>query len=284
MPELPDLEIVREVLAPRLTSQTIVDVEVVRPLVVRDLTGRGFAETLTGQTFADVRRRGKVLLFPLQPGLAESELTLAINCKLAGRLQYAAPPERRRAKTHVVWRLSDGHELRYSDQRTMGQVYLTADLDAIPGWTEMGPEPFDLSLEQFRGRLRPHRGEIKGVLTRSRAVAGIGNAYADEICFAARIHPYRKRTSLTDEEVTRLYEAMQSVLRDAIATLRECVGTEIPWKTFAFPEVRDFLAVHGKGGQPCPACGTAISEIKAQGRLTNFCRTCQPGGLLKFRS
>jgi formamidopyrimidine-DNA glycosylase len=272
MPELPDLEIIREVLTPRLTGRTIAAVEVVRPLVVRDLTGRGFAQTLTGQTFAAVRRRGKVLLFPL-----ESELTVAINCKLAGRLQHAAPSDRRQAKTHVVWRLSDGHELRYSDERAMGQVYLTADLTAIPGWTEMGPEPFDLSLGEFCERLRPHRGEIKGILTRGKAVAGIGNAYADEICFAARIHPYRKRTSLSNDEVERLYKAMQSVLRDAIATLRERVGTEV------CSEVRDFLAVHGKGGQPCPACGTAISEIKAQSRLTNFCRTCQPGGLLKFQ-
>jgi formamidopyrimidine-DNA glycosylase len=273
MPELPDLEIIREVLTPRLTGQTITEVEVVRPLVVRDLTMQGFAQTLMGQTFVDVQRRGKVLLFPLASGVI-----LAINCKLAGRLQYAAPSDRRQAKTHVVWRLSDGHELRYSDQRTMGQVYLTAEPAAIPGWTEMGPEPFDLTLDEFRERLRPHRGEIKGVLTRGQVVAGIGNAYADEICFAAGIHPYRKRTSLSDDEIERLYQAMQSVLRDAIATLRERVGMEI------HREVRDFLAVHGKGDQPCPVCGTVISEIKAQNRLTNFCRTCQPGGLLKFQS
>ncbi len=184
MPELPDLEIIRAVLAPRLTGQTITGVEVVRPLVVRDLTGQGFAETLTGQTFAGVRRRGKVLLFPSQSGL-----TLAINCKLAGRLQYVLPAERRLSKTHVILCLSDGHELRYSDRRTMGQVYLTASIKAIPGWAEMGPEPFDLTLEGFQERLRPYRGEIKGVLTRGRAVAGIGNAYADEICFAARVHP-----------------------------------------------------------------------------------------------
>ena len=270
MPELPDLEIIRKVLAPRLTGQAIVDVEVVRPLVVRDLTGQGFAETLSGQTFAGVRRRGKVLLFSLQ-----SRLTLAINCKLAGRLQYALPAERRLVKTHVVLQLSDGRQLRYSDRRTMGQIYLTASLEAIPGWAEMGPEPFDLTLADFQERLRPYRGEIKGVLTRGRVVAGIGNAYADEICFAARVHPYRKRTSLADEEVTRLFEAMQSVLHEAIATLRERVGTEI------HREVRDFLAVHGRGGEPCPVCGGTISEIKARGRLTNFCRACQPGGLIR---
>ena len=271
MPELPDLEVIREVLTPRLTGQTIDSVEVVRPLVVRDLTGRGFAETLTGQRFADARRRGKVLLFPLQSGL-----TLAINCKLAGRLQYARPNERRLAKTHVVLQLSNGHELRYSDRRTMGQIYLTESLDAIPGWADVGPEPFDLTLEEFMDRLRPYRGEIKGVLTRGRAVAGIGNAYADEICFAARLHPYRKRTSLTDEETQRLYEAMQSVLRQAIATLRERVGREI------HREVRDFLVMHGKGGKPCPVCGNTVAEIKSGGRVTNFCRTCQPGGLIRF--
>lgn len=278
MPELPDLEIIREVLAPRLAGQTITAVEVVRPTVVRDLTGQGFTETLTGQTFADVQRRGKVLLFDLQ-----SDLTLAINCKLAGRLQYALPKERRLSKTHVVLDLANGYQLRYSDQRTMGQVYLTTDLAAIPGWTEVGPEPFDLTLANFKERLRPHRGEIKGILTRGRAVAGIGNAYADEICFTARIHPYRQRTTLTADETDRLYKATQSVLRDAIATLRERVGTEIHGKSFALPyEVRDFLAVHNRGGEPCPACGSPISEVKAGGRLTNFCRTCQPGGLLHF--
>lgn len=271
MPELPDLEIIREVLFPRLTGQTINDVEVVRPLVVRDLTFQGFAETLAGQAFAGVRRRGKILLFPLQSGL-----TLAINCKLAGRLQYTLPAERRLPKTHVILNLSDGHELRYSDRKTMGQVYLTASLEAIPGWAKMGPEPFDMTLDGFHERLMLCRGEIKGILTRGGVVAGIGNAYADEICFAARIHPYRKRTSLTDEGIARLYEAMQSVLREAIATLRERVGTEIQ------REVRDFLAVHGQGGNPCPACGTTISEIKARGRVTNFCRTCQPGGLIRF--
>jgi formamidopyrimidine-DNA glycosylase len=272
MPELPDLQVIREVLAPRLIGQTITGVEVVRPLVVRDLTGKGFAETLTGQIIAEVQRRGKILLFP-----THSDLTLAINCKLAGRLQHALPAERRLNKTQVVLSLSDGHELRYGDRRTMGQLYLTTGLEAIPGWTEMGPEPLDLTLEEFRQQLKPHRGEIKGVLTRGKAVAGIGNAYADEICFVARIHPYRKRTALSDEETTRLYEAMQSVLADAIVTLRERVGTTIQ------REIRDFLAVHGKGGSPCPACGSDISEIKARHRLTNFCRTCQPGGLLHTR-
>jgi formamidopyrimidine-DNA glycosylase len=271
MPELPDLEIIREVLEPRLTGARIDGAEVVRPLVVRDITALGFEEGLRGKAVAGLSRRGKLLLLSLDGGLS-----LAINCKLAGRLQYAWPNERRLAKTHVVIQLSDGHELRYSDQRTMGQIYLTARLEDIPGWLDTGPEPLDLSLAEFRDRLNPFRGEIKGVLTRGRAVAGIGNAYSDEICFRARIHPYRKRTSLSEEEVARLHAAMGSVLSEAIEVLRERMGTEIHL------EVRDFLAIHGKGGEPCPVCGTTISEIKARKRLTNFCRSCQPGGLLPF--
>ncbi len=271
MPELPDLEIIREVLAPRLAGQTITDVKVMRPLVVRDLTGTGFERTIAGRVITDVRRRGKLLLLPLRP-----EMTLAINCKLAGRLQYGDSKARRLGRTHVEFQLSGGRVLRYSDRRSMGQVYLTASVDAIPGWLDMGPEPFDLTLDRFREQLRPFRGEIKGVLTRGRAVAGIGNAYADEICFAARLHPYRKRTSLTDEETVRLFGATQSVLRDAITTLRDRVGTEI------HREVRDFLTVHGRGGEACPVCGGTISEIKARRRLTNFCRTCQPGGLISL--
>jgi formamidopyrimidine-DNA glycosylase len=268
MPELPDLEIIREVLDPALTGQTVQDVEVVRPLVIRDLAGQGFAETLIGQTFESVQRRGKVLLFPLRSGPV-----LAVNCKLAGRLQYTLPAERRLSKTQVVLQLSNGRELRYSDRRTMGQIYLTTELEAIPGWTEMGPEPFDLTLTDFQQRLKPYRGEIKGILTRGRVVAGIGNAYADEICFAAGVHPYRKRTSLSAKETAQLYESMRSVLHKAIITLRERVGTRI------HREIRDFLVVHGQGGNPCPACGSTMSEIRARGRLTNFCRTCQPGGL-----
>lgn len=271
MPELPDLEIIREVLAPRLTGLQITAVQVVRPLVVRDLTRLGFASTLTGQTIAGVERRGKFLVLPLVSGL-----NLAINCKLAGRLQYATSADRRLPKTQVVFELGDGHCLRYSDMRTMGQLYLARQLDEIPGWSEMGPEPFGLGEGEFRQRLKAHSGEIKGVLTRGRAVAGIGNAYADEICFAARVHPFRKRPSLTDEELSRLHEATQSVLQHAIEVLRERVGTEI------HQEVRDFLLVHNRGGQPCPVCGTRISAITARGRVTNFCRTCQPGGLIRL--
>jgi formamidopyrimidine-DNA glycosylase len=205
----------------------------------------------------------------------DGALSLALNEKLTGRLQLAAPAEKRKAKTHVVFSLSEGGQLRYFDQKTMGQLYLTRDLARVPGLAELGPEPFDVSPEEFRARLKPYRGEIKSILTHGEFVAGIGNAYADEILWAARLHPYRKRTQLSAEEIDRLHSAMQATLRDAIDNVRAAIGEQI------HVERREFMAVHMKAGQPCPRCGTRVSEVTANQRITNYCLTCQPGGLFK---
>ena len=279
MPELPELEVVQQVLQYRAVGATIEEVTILPPggaIVVRDLTHRGFAATLTGATIAAIARRGKFLVFTItRPDAPKLPLYLVINPKLTGRLQLAARNEKRHARTHVVFLLSNGDELRYVDQKRMGQLYLTEATDPVPGFAGMGPEPFDVSLEEFRARLRPYRGEIKGILTRGEFIAGIGNAYADEILWNARLHPYRKRTQLTPEEIERLYTAMQSTLRDATEQVRVEMGESIHLKP------RDFLSVHMKTGEPCPRCGTPISLVGANQRITNFCRTCQPGGLIK---
>jgi formamidopyrimidine-DNA glycosylase len=196
---------------------------------------------------------------------------------LAGRLRYGKPLARHRVRDVMVLRLADGNELRYSDTKNMGKVYLTDDVNRVPGFAKLGPEATDpgLTLEVFRDRLRRHNREIKTVLTTQTFVAGIGSAYADEICWHAGIYPYRRRSDLDSDEIARLYEAMRRVLEQAIETLRERVGDAI------HKEVRDFLAVHGKAGQPCPRCGSTLSEVKRERRPTNFCRTCQPGLLVR---
>ena len=276
MPELPELEVVCEVLNRRASGQTIRSVKVFPPgglVVVRDLTHEGFEASLRGKSIETIERRGKYLIFRL--GNDPKPLYLVLNPKLTGRLQLASPADKKKPKTLVILEFEAGGELRYRDQKQMGQLYLTHDLQEIPDFAGMGPEPFDISLEQFRERIKPYHGEIKGVLTRGSFVAGIGNAYADEILWAARIHPYRKRTQLTAAEIETLYHAMQSTLRDAIAIVREQMGEEIG------TEPRDFFAVHMKTGQACPRDGTPISMIGANQRITNFCRTCQPGGLIK---
>jgi formamidopyrimidine-DNA glycosylase len=112
---------------------------------------------------------------------------------------------------------------------------------------------------------------VKGILTRGQAVSGIGNAYADEILFSAGISPFRKKSRLSTDELKRLHTAVHEVPLDAVRVLEKRVGANIHKK------VRDFLKVHGKGGEPCPVCGSRISAITANRRETNFCRKCQPG-------
>lgn len=277
MPELPELEAVRDVLAQRVVGRTITSAEVAgSALVIRDLSGEGFARALTGAGVRAVARRGKFLVFTLDA--RDGALHLVINPKLAGRLQLARDGDKRMRKTHATLTFDNGAQLRYVDQKQMGQVYLTRlppEQSAIPDFAGMGPEPLNLSLDEFRLRLKPFRGEIKGVLVRSDCVAGIGNAYADEILWAARIHPYRKRASLTADETARLYDAMGETLIDAIDHVRAQMGEAIHL------EPRGFLRVHMRAGQPCPRCGAPIALVGANQRITNFCRVCQPGGLIK---
>jgi formamidopyrimidine-DNA glycosylase len=276
MPELPELEVVCEVLRRRAVGRKIAEVEVLPPggpIVVRDLTHCGFAKTLAGTTVAAVNRRGKFLAFPLSG--TRQPLCLVLNPKLTGRLQLAAPDDRRTAKTRVVITFATGEQLRYLDPKQMGQLYLAGEPALVPEYAGQGPEPLDITPEEFRERLRPFRGEIKGILTRGGCVAGIGNAYADEILWAARLHPYRKRTQLSAEDVGRLFEAMRTTLMNSIEKVRAEMGENIE------REPRDFLAIHMKTGKPCPRCGTPISLVGANQRITNFCRKCQPGGLIQ---
>lgn len=277
MPELPELEVVREVLTRRVVGHRIERVELVAPgaaIVARDLTGRGFVETLTGRTLAGVTRRGKFLIFEFDGEPAR----VVVNAKLTGRFQLGQRAAKRHKKTALVLTFGDGTELRYFDQKVMGQVYLTDDLARVPDYAGLGPEPFDVTLDEFRARLKPFRGEIKGILTRGEFLAGIGNAYADEILWRAQLHPYRKRTRLTPAEVERLYDAVRTTLREAIERMRVEIGERIE------TEPRAWFAVHMHTGEPCPRCGAPISLVSANQRVTNFCRTCQPGGLIRGMS
>jgi formamidopyrimidine-DNA glycosylase len=267
MPELPDLEWVRHYLSRRVIEVSIEEALVRRPIVVRNLLGGDAAEHMRGRTFCNVLRRGKYLILSLD------DFELVIQPMLAGRLYYGPPKRRHRKRDALVLALDDGHELRYHDAKDMGKIYLTRDRAQIPAYTSLGPEATDpdLALEAFRARFERERGEIKDVLARQRFVAGIGSAYADEICWRAQIYPFRRRGDLSEREEKDLYHAMRSVLSEAIQTIRKNAKERIDI------ELRDFMAVHGKAGQPCPRCGTPISEVRRSRRPTHFCRTCQPG-------
>ena len=249
-------------------------------------------EALVGQRVSSIRRRGKFLLVDLDRD------SIAINPMLTGRLQLATPGMALPPKTAVIlafgprtrgprdaarwtraasWLVPDPDpaEIRYKDPTQMGKVYLRpSGVDRpIPGLgeAEQGPDADDpaMTLDDWRDRIRRHPGELKNLLRNQSFVAGIGNAYSDEILHAAKLLPFRKRSSLAAEEIDTLYTATRETLASAVEILRDRVPP-----TFE-KQVRDFLAVHDKGGQPCPRCGTRITEVKAGGFITSYCRGCQ---------
>jgi formamidopyrimidine-DNA glycosylase len=271
MPELPDLTVVAEELEMRATGRTVSEATAPAPILLRatpaELAG------LAGTTLAQVTRRGKFLLITFARGGVDQRV-LAANPMLAGRFWLLDPPAGKvRARTGLRLRFADGGELRYVDREMLGKLYLVPPdgFDAIPGWTEMGPDADDpaLTLDRFRERIRRHPGELKSLLRNSRFVAGIGNAYSDEILWEARLAPLRKRSSLRPDDVDRLYEAMRSVLADATARLRQLVPPDIHLQH------REFLKVHLRGGEPCPRCGRVLRQIGGD-EATTFCRGCQP--------
>jgi formamidopyrimidine-DNA glycosylase len=271
MPELPDLTVVGEQLAARISGRRISAVETPTPILVR-ATPQELA-ALIGMVVGPAGRRGKFLLLPFS-GEGGSQRILAANPMLAGRFWLLDDHSTKvRARTGLRLRFEGGGELRYVDREMLGKLYLVEPegLEAIPGWTEMGPDADDpeLTLERFRERIRRHPGELKSLLRNSRFVAGIGNAYSDEILWEARLAPLRRRGTLRPEEVDRLYAAMRSVLAEAVDRLRELVPPEIQ------TQHREILKVHLRGGQPCPRCARELRQIGGS-EATTFCRTCQP--------
>jgi formamidopyrimidine-DNA glycosylase len=291
MPELPDLTVVSEALEAALVGRPIVGAVATAPLAVRGTPAELVA--LEGQGVGGIRRRGKFLMFDL------TRDRIVFNPMLTGRFQLARPDAQLPSATALILRF--GHrtiepaakaaawtigapwlpeaasetEVRYRDPTQMGKVYVlpAGTARAVPGMApdELGPDADapDLDIDTWRERIRPYRGQLKNLLRDQSFVAGLGNAYSDEVLHAARLLPTRSRTSLAPDETDDLYRAMRRVVADAQQTLRARVPP-----TFE-KQVRDFLAVHGRGGEPCPRCGTRISEIKGGGHVTDFCRGCQ---------
>jgi len=290
VPELPDLTVVAEGFHAALAGRPIAAVAAPGPLAVRGTPGE--LDALVGQRVTDIRRRGKFLIVDLHRD------RVVANPMLTARSQLARPAAKKPTKTAVVlsfgarqtspkrpaawtkratWMPADEEpvEVRYRDPTQMGKVYLLpAGLDrTAPGLseTELGPDADDpaLTLDVWRQRIRRHPGELKNLLKNQAFMAGVGNAYSDEILHAARLLPFRKRSDLAPEEVDALHAATKSTLTTAVDVLRRRVPP-----TFE-KQVRDFLAVHDKGGTACPRCGTRISEVKPGGFVTSFCRGCQ---------
>jgi formamidopyrimidine-DNA glycosylase len=289
VPELPDIDILADAFTAGLAGRPLESFTVVQPLVVRGTTAE--LNAMRQATLTGVERRGKFLT------LHFGDDRIVINAMLTGRLGMAkvgAKPFGQTALTmtfgtrearpsrlmpswtrRAAWLPDDDApiELRYRDPTKMGKVYVLPKgiQRPVAGWAEQGPDVDDPSLdvETWRKRIAPRTGEIKNLLKAQEFVAGIGNGYSDEILWAAQLLPFRKKSDLAADEVDRLYQAARDVPAWAIAELRKRVPPKFE------VEVRDFLRVHRKGGQPCPRCGTTLSEISPGGFVTTFCRGCQ---------
>ena len=274
MPELPELEALRIRIGPRVEGSliTATTVNPKKGYMLRYPVDE-FARELPARRILRMTRRGKHLVFDTEHGGGGKPRSLVINPMLGGRFQMAKGEEPVPA-THVfTLRLDSREELRYLDHRDMGRVSWVSELDTeVPGWKELGPEADSLAsmgLDVFRKRLRRFRDELKDLLRNQEFLAGIGNAYSDEILWAAKFLPLRRRASLkpADEEV--LFATIPTVLKKAVEAILANPNYDEK------KQDRKFMAVHMKGGETCPRCGHRISQLGSDREPLNFCRGCQ---------
>lgn len=273
MPELPEVETIKRILAPQLCGRRIAAVQLVRPEVVAHPGAQRFTDALTGKKIMGMDRRGKFLLFELEGGGR-----LILHLRMTGQL-LATPSDYPKEKhTHLVLGLEGGGELRYIDVRRFGRFWLleSGEEDSYSGIERLGPEPFGPAFcaGYLQEALQTRRRAIKECLLDQGVVAGIGNIYADEILFAAGILPARAACTLGQEEWRRLEKAIPHILRQGIENDRI---TPEQYLALQGREYRDgpSFAMYGRQGQPCPRCGAPIERIILSGRSSCYCPRCQ---------
>lgn len=263
MPELPDLLYVQKHLRERLVGRHVTGERVREPVVLR-FAVRGNLSLLLGRTLADVQRKSHFLV------LGFEGLDLAVNPMLAGRFRFAAPGDPDEGSLGFALGFDDV-ELRYLDDKKMGKAYLiaTEDWQAIPGLQTGGVDLLspEFSRERFVSLLKHRRDQVRVFLLDKKALDSIGNAYADEVLFAAGIHPKTFCRSLTHEDAVRLHDAIVTVMNEAVAEVARR-GEPIEVK------VRDFLKVRRK--EVCPRCGGKLRTAGVKGMDSWFCPHCQP--------
>lgn len=273
MPELPEVETIVNDLRPALAGRRFTGVSIYWPRMVLRPSAREFQRRLSGQVIKEIARRGKYLIFRLDSGE-----TLILHLRMTGSLLL-----RRKGKHHsepcsyitAVFGLDNGTELIFTDRRKLGTISLVqseVELDS-----KLGPEPLEPSFTAavLAERLNKHKAPIKAVLCDQEVIAGIGNMYADEALFLARIHPLRAASSLNQEEIKSLHHAIREVLRNAIGRGGASIsdyrrpGGETGSQQYAF-------YVAHRGGETCKVCATPIERIPVRNRGTYFCPRCQP--------
>lgn len=270
MPERPDLEYVVPILERELVGKSITSVAVRKPVVLRLAVEGTPQSALGGHPIRAVTRRAHFVLVDFG---ADAPVELVVSPMLAGRFALASPTDRAPGDLAMSFTLSDGRELRYRDDVQMGKVYVVprGAWGLVPGLEKVGVDVLSKSFtrEAFRALAKKRRDQAKVFLMDKSALDAMGNAYADEVLWAARIHPKAMVRSLDEAKLDRLHDAIVSVLSNA--------RDEIARRGPALDEkVRDFLSVRGRVGQPCPRCGTTIRSAGVHGHDADFCPQCQP--------
>ena len=272
MPELPEVETVRQILKKELVGNKITNVNLHYPKIIEYPTSDIFKELIINQTINDIKRRGKWLMFDLD------DYYLLSHLRMEGKYNLKKPSDVLGKHEHVSFILSDSRELRYQDTRKFGRMHLiNKDLvyTTFP-LNELGLEPWDeaLTIKYLKDKYKNKKLPIKTVILDQSIIVGIGNIYADEILFLSNINPYKKPSELTNKELQSIIDNTKKVLEHAI----ELGGTTI--RTFTAAEgvhgrFQNELYVHGKEKEECLICGSTILKTKINGRGTYYCPKCQ---------
>jgi formamidopyrimidine-DNA glycosylase len=273
LPELPEVETTAADLRPHVVGRRIENADLRFPTIVRHPEPEAFVQGVTGRVVDVLTRRGKYLLFHLEGGYL-----MVIHLGMSGHLGMFAPAEPPAPHVHAVFSLDDGRQLRYRDPRRFGRLLFGTEEEllahrAIP---KLGPEPIDdaFTAADLYRRLNRRRAPIKALLLDQAVVAGVGNIYADESMFRARLRPDRPGSSLSRPAVKRLRAALHESLTIAIANRGSSVDS------YRDPDgergrQQERLLVYGRAGQPCATCGRPLASVRLAGRTTVFCRRCQ---------
>jgi formamidopyrimidine-DNA glycosylase len=275
MPELPEVEALAHHLREHAVGRTVNRVDVASLQVLK--TFQPPVTDLHGKTVTDATRHGKFL------ALHTTGPTLVTHLSRAGWLRWSdslAPDPPRPGKGPIALRvhLSDtgglrpGFDLTEAGTQKRLAVYVVADVAEVPGIARVGPDALGLSRDELADLLRGRTERLKNALTEQSLMAGVGNAYSDEVLHAARLSPYATAGKLTDDAMDRLYEALQRVLNDAV---QRSVGQDAARLK---GEKRAGLAVHARTGLPCPVCGDTVREVSFADKAFQYCPTCQTGG------
>ncbi|HTQ76291.1 MAG TPA: DNA-formamidopyrimidine glycosylase family protein [Burkholderiales bacterium] len=270
MPELPDVAVYVERLEDRLAGRKLERVRLLNPFVLRSVTPP--LSSVEGRKLLGVRRIGKRIVFELEGGLF-----LVLHLMIAGRLRWLEKSKKPPGRISLaVFEFQDSAlVLTEAGTKRRASIHVVEGEAALAAMDPGGLEVLEAGLAAFAERLKRDKHTVKRALTDPHLFSGIGNAYSDEILHRAKLSPFAQTSSLSEEDVKRLFDATRSILIEWTERLRKAAGADLPEKVTAFHEE---MAVHGRWRKPCPVCGSPVQRIVYAENETNYCARCQTGG------